>query len=243
MSSLLGRFTAMGLVVVAALGLAIGFVLKHQIEERALAHAVQNARMIAEVGVGSQLGNGDLRYPVSLERLAEIDREIGARFFDDNGILTVKLFNRDGRLVYSDDRTIIGGHAFKGGNVYTALSGEVVRNLEHGTADDGAGERVLEVYVPIRLAPGGEPSGVLEVYMSYDAVAEEVREDVLLLALLLGGGLVILFARSLPDRRRRLAAPAPPGAARRADRPAQPRRCCTGAPSASCAATTPPRCC
>ena len=191
--SLLGRFTVMGLVVVAALGLAIGLVLKHQIEQRALAHAVQNARMIAEVGVQTQLENGDLRYPIPLERLDEIDREIGARFFDDNGILTVKLFNRDGRLVYSDDRTIVGGHAFKGGNVYTALSGEVVRNLEHGTADDGTGERVLEVYVPIRLTPGGEPSGVLEVYMSYDAVAQEIREDVLLLALLLGGGLVLLF--------------------------------------------------
>ena len=43
----------MGLVVVAALGLAIGLVLKHQIEQRALAHAVQHARVIAEVGVQS----------------------------------------------------------------------------------------------------------------------------------------------------------------------------------------------
>jgi diguanylate cyclase (GGDEF)-like protein len=192
--SLLGRFTAMGLVVVTALGLAIGLVLKHQIEQRALAHAVQNTRVMAEVGVQSQLGTADLRYPISLERLGEIDREIGARSFDQNGILTVKLFNRDGRLVYSDDRTLVGGYAFKGGNVYTALSGEVVRNLKHGTDESGTGERVLEVYVPIRLAPGGAPSGVLEVYTSYDAVAEEIREDVLLLALLLGGGLVLLFA-------------------------------------------------
>ncbi len=191
--SLLGRFTVMGLVVVAALGLAIGLVLKDQIEQRALAHAVQNSRLIAEVGVQSQLRTGDMRYPISLERLNEIDDEIGARFFDENGILTVKLFNRDGRLVYSNDRTIVGGHAFKGGNVYTALSGEIVRNLENGTEDDGTGERVLEVYVPIRLAPGGKPSAVLEVYTSYDTVAREVREDVLLLALLLGGGLVLLF--------------------------------------------------
>jgi diguanylate cyclase (GGDEF)-like protein len=192
--SLLGRFTAMGLVVVAALGLAIGLVLKHQIEQRALEHAVQNARVIAEVGVQPQLAPGDLRYPIPLERLEQIDREIGTRFFDDNGILTLKLFNRDGRLVYSNDRTMVGGWAFKGGNVSTALSGEVVRNLEHGTEDDGTGERVLEVYVPIRLAPGGSPAGVLELYMSYGAVASEIRDDVLLLALLLGGGLVLLFA-------------------------------------------------
>jgi diguanylate cyclase (GGDEF)-like protein len=150
--------------------------------------------VIAEVGVQTQLQTGDLRYPIPLERLEEIDRRIGVRFFDANGIATVKLFNRAGRLVYSDDRTIVGEWAFKGGNVYTALSGEIVSNLEHGTADDGSGERTLEVYMPIRLAPAGEPSGVLELYMSYDAVAKEVREDVLLLVVLLGGGLMVLFA-------------------------------------------------
>ena len=121
--SLLGRFTVMGVVVVAALGLAIGLVLKHQIEQRALAHAVQNTRVLAEMGVQSQVRSGDLRYPIDLERLNEIDREIGADFFGENGILTVKLFNRDGRLVYSNDRTKVGGWAFKGGNVYAALSG------------------------------------------------------------------------------------------------------------------------
>jgi diguanylate cyclase (GGDEF)-like protein len=192
--SLLGRFSAMGVVVVATLGLAMGFVLKHQIEQRALAHAVQNTRVLAEMGLQSQIRSGDLRYPIPLERVNEIDREIGTDSFGDNGILTVKLFNHDGRLVYSNDRTQVGGWAFKGGNVYTALSGEVVRNLDNGTSENGEGERVLEVYVPIRLAPGAEPSAVLEVYSSYDAVAKEVREDVLLLALLLGGGLVLLFA-------------------------------------------------
>ena len=184
----------MGLVVVAALGLAIGLVLKHQIEQRALEHAIQNARIIAEVGVQARLEPGDLRYPIPLERLERIDSEIGTRFFDTNGIVTVKLFNRDGRLVYSDDRTMVGGWSFKGGNVYTALDGQVVSNVKNGTADDGSGERTLEVYMPIRLAPAGEPAGVLELYMSYDVVAREIREDVLLLALLLGGGLAILFA-------------------------------------------------
>jgi hypothetical protein len=104
--SLLGRFTAMGLVVVAALGLAISAVLKHQIEQRGLDRAVENARLMTQLGVQSHLRPGDLRYPVSLERLDELDHQLGTRFFADSGILTVKLFNRDGRIVYSNDRTI-----------------------------------------------------------------------------------------------------------------------------------------
>ena len=192
--SLLGRFFAMGIVIVAALGLAIGLVLKHRIEQRALDRAVKHAQVMTQLGVGTHLNAGDLRYPNTLRRLNELDRELGARYFDDVGIVTVKLFNRDGRIVYSNDRSIIGEWAFKGGNVYTALGGTVVRNLENGDQDDGSGNRLLEVYVPVRLVPGGEPSAVLELYMSYGPVAREIREDVLLVAVLLGGGLVLLFA-------------------------------------------------
>jgi diguanylate cyclase (GGDEF)-like protein len=192
--SLLGRFTVMGFVVVAALGLAIGFVLKRQIEQRALNRAVDHAEVMAQLSVQPHLVHGDLRYPISLERLTELDHRVGKRFFDEIGIRTVKLFNGEGRLVYSSDRTKIGGHAFEGGNVYTALKGEVVRNLEHGTADDGAGERVLEVYVPVRLAPWSEPEAVLEIYISYGPVAREIRHDLTLVYGLLGGGLAFLFA-------------------------------------------------
>ena len=192
--SLLGRFTAMGLVVVAALGLAIGFVLKRQIEQRALNRAVDHAEVMAQLSVQPHLVNGDLHYPIPLERMAELDRRVGERYFEDIGIDTVKLFNRDGRIVYSNDRTIVGGLAFKGGNVYTALRGEVVRNLENGTDDDGTGERVLEVYVPVRLAPWSEPEAVLEMYISYGPVSKQIRHDLMLVYGLLGGGLAFLFA-------------------------------------------------
>jgi diguanylate cyclase (GGDEF)-like protein len=192
--SLLGRFTAMGLVVVAALGLAIGLVLKRQIEQRALNRAVDHAEVMAQLSVQPHLVKGDLRYPISLQRMEQLDYRVGKRFFEDIGIRTVKLFNSEGRLVYSDDRTIVGGHAFKGGNVYTALKGEVVRNLESGTEHDGTGERLLEVYVPVRLAPWSEPEAVLEMYLSYGPVAREIRHDLMLVYGLLGGGLVILFA-------------------------------------------------
>src|SRR5687768_11438728 len=134
----------MGLLVIAALGVALGLVLKRQLEQRALERAVQQAQMLTQLGFQPHLDNGDLRYPVSLERLEQLDRLVGKRFFADSGIRTVKLFNSDGRLVYSDDRTTVGGSAFPGGNVYTALEGTVVRNLEHGTEDDGTGSRVLE---------------------------------------------------------------------------------------------------
>jgi diguanylate cyclase (GGDEF)-like protein len=192
--SLLGRFTAMGLLVVAALGLAVGLVLKQQIERRGMQRAVDHAEFMSQIGIQPHLRGGDLRYPISLERLDDLDDRVGTRFFADGDIVRVKLFNRDGRLVYSDDRTVIGSWAIKRGNVYRALKGEIVRKFDHGTKHNGSGEKVLEVYVPVRLAAGNAPAGVLEVYVSYDGVSDEIREDVKVVAMLLGGGLLLLFA-------------------------------------------------
>jgi len=59
---------------------------------------------------------------------------------------------------------------------------------------DGTGVRTLEVYVPVRVQGSDRPEAVLELYMSYEPVAAEIRDDVLVVVLLLGGGLVLLFA-------------------------------------------------
>jgi len=77
--SLLGRFTVMGIVVVAALGLAIGLVLKKQIERRALNRTVASAHVIAKVGIQPTLTEEDLRYPISLARTSSDSRSTRSR--------------------------------------------------------------------------------------------------------------------------------------------------------------------
>src|SRR4051812_15112003 len=192
--SLLTRFTVMGVIVVAALGVAIALVLEGQIERRALERTIQDARVIAQLGVQPSLQRGDLHYPIPLTRMNELDEEVGKEYFRQTGVMRIKLFNRSGRLVYSDDRTIIGRGAVHADNVGKALAGQSVSGLETGVDHDGSGDRTLEVYVPVRVAGSEKPEGVLELYMSYGPVANEIREDVLVVALLLGGGLLLLFA-------------------------------------------------
>ena len=159
--SLLGRFTVMGLLVVAALGLAIGLVLKHQIEQRALDRAVQNARVI-----------GRARRPVAARAAATCairsrssgstssTAQIGKRYFAETGILRVKLFNRDGaaRLLgrpHADRRPRGQGRQRRA----RRSAGEIVRELETGVNDDGTGQRMLEVYVPITARAGRRAVG------------------------------------------------------------------------------------
>src|SRR3954447_18877819 len=104
--SLLGRFGLMSLAVLVALGLAIGLTLKGQIESRALDRATQLAQVIAEVGVQSRVEADDLDQPLSPARLAELD-DVLDRLSRANQLERVKLFDREGRIVYSDDRDLI----------------------------------------------------------------------------------------------------------------------------------------
>jgi diguanylate cyclase (GGDEF)-like protein len=191
--SLLGRFSLMSFVVLVALGLAIGLTLKRQIEDRALTRATQLAQVIAELGVQAHLKPGDLAKPLSPARRAQLDSLLAAQSWQGQQLQRVKLFDRDRRIVYADDPKLLGEQEARGSDVDKALSGLVLADLEHGTADDGEGTRVLEVYVPIRLAANLAPDGALEIYMPYGPVAYDIRTDVLTLYILLGGGLAVLF--------------------------------------------------
>jgi diguanylate cyclase (GGDEF)-like protein len=191
--SLLGRFAAMGVVVVVAVGLATDLVLKQQIERRALGRSVQDATVIAKLDVQPSLERGDLRFPIPLTRMTALDEQVGKPYFGETGVLRVKLFNRHHRLVYSDDRTIVGDRAASAEKVDEALAGASVAELEEGVNHDGTGSRTLEVFVPVHVDGSARPVAVLELYMSYGPVANEIRNDVVAVSLLLGVGLLLLF--------------------------------------------------
>jgi diguanylate cyclase (GGDEF)-like protein len=191
--SLLGRFSLMSLAVLIALGLAIGVTLKRQIENRALARATQLAEVMAQLGVQSRLQPEDLAKPLSPRRRAQLDELLGARAFQLAQLSRVKVFDRSGHIVYSDDPKLVGHVEPPGGGVRTALRGATVADLDRGTADNGAGERTLEVYVPLRVAGDPRPDGALELYLPYGPVAADIRTDILSLYILLGGGLAILY--------------------------------------------------
>jgi diguanylate cyclase (GGDEF)-like protein len=189
--SLLGRFSLMSLAVIAALGIAIGLTLKQQIEQRALARASQLADVVAELGVQPRLHPADFSGGLKPARVKELDDVVGS-IASERGVLLVKLFNRRASIVYASDHTLIGEAERDEDGVAHALQGETTSALQHGVHDNGRGERTLEVYVPLRFAGGATP-GVLELYMPYQPVADEIRNDVLTVYLLLGGGLFVLF--------------------------------------------------
>jgi diguanylate cyclase (GGDEF)-like protein len=192
--SLLTKFSVLSLLVIVAMGVGVGSMLHRQIERRALAEATSLAEVMTRVGMQPTLLRGDLEPYPSLDRLDNLDEELRLRNLDKIEIRRMKLFNTEGRIVYSDERSIIGELHPDSPGVRAALAGEVESHVKHGTFDDGRGERSLEVYVPIRVDGRGDPAGVFEVYLPYEPVAKAIAADSLRLYLWLGGGLLLLYA-------------------------------------------------
>jgi diguanylate cyclase (GGDEF)-like protein len=188
--SLLGKFTLLSLLCFVVLGLLLGRTLEEQIQRRGLDAAEVSTEVAAQTVSSSVLEPSDLHHGLGPARMAQLDSELKA----DRGDRTVqhaKIFDRRGRIVYSDDRSKLGqqqeeGHGLAG--FRAALAGEVSSNIEH----EGS-QRLLEVYVPLRFRSDAAPAGAFELYLPYAPVAAEIQQETRVTYLLLAGGLLALF--------------------------------------------------
>jgi diguanylate cyclase (GGDEF)-like protein len=191
--SLLGRYSALSLTVMVALGFAIGYVLQDRIEARALREAEQLTRVFSRLAVASQLTPRDLEAPLPARQVRSLDAALAGVEDERVRLLHAHLFAADGTTVYSDVRSRIGDRA-EGDDFERARGGALVSEIERETGDHGEAVRTsLEVYVPLRL-PGGRPvDGVIELYLDYGPTAAAVRDDKRALYLLLGGAMALLY--------------------------------------------------
>ena len=192
--SLLTKFSVLSLLVIVALGIGVGRMLQDRIERRALLESTKLAETMTTLGMQPILLPGDLAAGQGDDHLSSLDEQLKLRDLDELGILRLKVFNSDGVIVYSDERSIVGEMHADSPGVRRALAGEIGSKLTHGTFDTGEGQRALEVYVPLRLGGEGAPDGVVEIYLPYEQVAAAIAEDSRRLYLLLAGGLLLLYA-------------------------------------------------
>src|SRR5689334_6805420 len=101
--TLLQAFGVVSLLVIAALGATLGTIMHARIEHRARADSERLAVAIARVGMAGQIQPGELdRGPLSARRIAVLDR-----WFASSGLLRGKLYDRGGRIAWSDDHAFI----------------------------------------------------------------------------------------------------------------------------------------
>lgn len=134
------------------------------------------------------------------QSFADLDREIKTRK-RDGSIQRVKVWSQDGRVLYSDESSLIGGtfplphdaaRAIYDGKVTTEVSdlneAENVREADRG--------RLVEIYVPLELTSGKRLA--FEVYFSYEQVQLTTSHLTRQMLLLLVGALALLQIVQIP---------------------------------------------
>ena len=196
-------YTGIALVVVA---IAMLWVLERDVETRAEQRAVVQTQQVAEATLRGHLRASDFAQAVPPNRRQALD----AIFADIvvGGFVRATLFDRNGQVMYSTDRSSIGtiGPAAA---LDSARAGKPQR-VEERLND----AKVLRTFVPVRLVPGGRPIGALGLTQDYRAIDVQIAEAfrhtavILFIALLaLWGSLIPILRRAtaqLHDRNRQL---------------------------------------
>lgn len=192
------QFVLAGLVAVliflAGTLLVLGQIGRREAVRDARQFAVLAGRGIVEPSLADGLVDGDV---AAVER---VDRVVQERVLGDR-VVRVKIWTRDGRIVYSDEPRLIGSVYPRGEDEQEAFAtGTAKAELSDLSRPENRFERgqgrLYEVYLPIRL-PNGTPL-LFETYQRESAVSATGRRTWLPFAVPLLASLVLLWLVQAP---------------------------------------------
>jgi two-component system NarL family sensor kinase len=192
------QFGITGLAAVLLLGAGAVSVLRSTGRSEAIREAKQVTRLAGNAVVGPHVDAGVLAgRPGALRRLDAIVR----RDVLSDPVVRVKLWSLSGRIVYSDERPLIGTTYTLGEDeLDSARGGRVDAEVSDLSKPENRFERrygkLLEVYKGIRVA-GGRPL-LFETYLRYSSVAASGRRLWLRFLPALIGALVLLELVQIP---------------------------------------------
>jgi two-component system NarL family sensor kinase len=191
-------FAGASLLAVTALGFTATAILRRQARGEAIRDAKEITRLagegIAEPALSQRLLAGDRA------ALASFDHAMRTRVLKDP-VVRIKLWTLDGRIVYSDERPLVGRRFALEPEVVSAVRRRVVEaDVSDLTRPENRYERrfgkLLEVYLPIE-APGGRPL-LFEDYVRFEAISASEQRLFSRFAPALGAALLLLWLVQLP---------------------------------------------
>jgi diguanylate cyclase (GGDEF)-like protein len=204
------EFGLASLIPMIVLGLVLSSTLKGTIRQHELASARHDAQVVGYVAVQNTLaGTTDLSHGLTGTQQAALDHAI-AQVQGGTEIQRAVVRNRDGRIVYADDHSLVGKLQPGGGETRGALGGDIVSKVTAG--DAATGGQTLAVYMPVKLGNSETPAGSLELWLPYGPIASRVSSAAgtfyvfLVLGLIVAWGLLIAIVSAASQRLRRQAA-------------------------------------
>jgi len=197
----LARFGLLALVPVVALGAILGHELNVSIQQRYLDTARSSGSLITQVGIRPILNAQELTEGLTAEQIANVDDKLqGAAVHQE--VRRLKVWNRKGTVVYSDNHSIIGRTFAIENDLREALEGHSSSGITDARAPENSGDDLkgplIEVYVPLVFQGDGSPSGAFELYLPYAPVQAAIDNESKQLYIILAAGLTLFYASMFP---------------------------------------------
>jgi signal transduction histidine kinase len=193
------RFALAGLLAVVIVG-AIGVALQRNAARN---DAIRDARTLARLA-----GNGILQPNVNRAlidgdpaQVAAVDDLVDKKIMSQDGIVRVKLWDETGKIVYSDNKALVGKRFELSEDDREAFAtGKAAAELTDLSRDENRYDRLsgklLEVYLPIK-STDGQPL-LFELYQRQQSVAASAQKTWVSFAPALIGALLLLQLFQLP---------------------------------------------
>ncbi|MCB1424003.1 MAG: sensor histidine kinase [Nitratireductor sp.] len=161
------RFAIIGGMVMIVCAVAVGRFVTARIQQAAIDNSAAATALYIDSLISPLLEDIDADNPISIGPIMAIEellnQDIGREF------VSVKVWRRDGTLIYATDRNIIGNRFPPSEELLRAFNGEVVADHDSlGDAEDLAertiGKPLLEIYSPVRQHLSGDIVAVAEFY-------------------------------------------------------------------------------
>lgn len=196
---LLLRFTAAGVLVLGALAGLIALLARQTGNEQAADRATEATYLISQTVVEPNLTPETVAgEPQALQAFDEALRD----FAPEGSLVRVKLWDADGRVVYSDEPRLIGEQFVLSDDELALLQDPGATTSEISDLDEPENQyetdfgKLLEVYVSVESTDGQHL--LFEAYFLYDAVADAGREAWQRFAPPALGALVVLELVQIP---------------------------------------------
>jgi diguanylate cyclase (GGDEF)-like protein len=195
---LVAKFAILSALLIGVLGVVIARSIATGITNSNLASGRKTAVLVSRLGVQPRLTAAQLARGLSPAEVADLNGALRAGFFGRD-VARIKIWNRDLRVVYSDDASLIGRRFPSSNELEAAFGGGTKSEVSslgkaENALDRSAGKKLLEVYTPIQFSAGAQPAGAFEIYLPYAPIAAGIHHDVQHLWLLLIAGLTLLWA-------------------------------------------------
>ncbi|MFA5802115.1 MAG: HD domain-containing phosphohydrolase [Thermoleophilia bacterium] len=197
--SLLAKYSILSLIITAGVSLFVAWGLQRNQEARIIDIEADSAADQVETVLASNLLASDFTEPLSAERYQQIDDLIRRDIVHEH-VVRVKLWNPDGKLIYSDagGGEMVGETPEMSHELKEALDGDMateISNLEkeENTTEAERFEHLLEVYAPVRLDGSDQIVGAFEAYHHLGVLEPGIADMRRFVALSMGAGAVIIY--------------------------------------------------